>query len=121
MISGKILNKSNRQPMPDVFVKIEGTTIGTATDSDGTFTLASVPGGNHIIKTSLLGYESSVYDLNLTANTNDICIEMNEMAYGIDQVVVTASRTERNLKDVPIAVQIISGKRSEERRVGKEL
>ena len=69
--------------------------------------------GNHIIKTSLLGYESSIYDLNLTANTNDICIEMNEMAYGIDQVVVTASRTERNLKDVPVAVQIISGKNIE--------
>lgn len=57
-ITGKVLDENN-QPMPGVTIIVDGTTNGTMTGSDGTFTLGRVPSGATVI-VSCIGYTDQV-------------------------------------------------------------
>lgn len=57
-ITGKVLDENNR-PMPGVTIIVDGTTNGTMTGPDGTFTLGGVPSGATVI-VSCIGYTDQV-------------------------------------------------------------
>lgn len=57
-ITGKVLDENN-QPMPSVTIIVDGTTNGTMTGPDGTFTLGGVPSGATVI-VSCIGYTDQV-------------------------------------------------------------
>lgn len=57
-ITGKVLDENN-QPMPGVTIIVDGTTNGTMTGPDGTFTLWGVPSGATVI-VSCIGYTDQV-------------------------------------------------------------
>lgn len=57
-ITGKVLDENN-QPMPGVTIIVDGTTNGTMTGPDGTFTLGGVPSGATVI-VSCIGYTNQV-------------------------------------------------------------
>ena len=57
-ITGKVLDENN-QPMPGVTIIVDGTTKGTMTGPDGTFTLDGVPSGATVI-VSCIGYTNQV-------------------------------------------------------------
>ena len=57
-ITGKVLDENN-QPMPGVTIIVDGTTNGTMTGPDGTFTLGGVPSGATVI-VSCIGYTDHV-------------------------------------------------------------
>lgn len=57
-ITGKVLDENN-QPMPGVTIIVDGTTNGTMTGPDGTFTLGGVPSGATVI-VSCIGYTDKV-------------------------------------------------------------
>ena len=45
-IKGKVLDETN-QPLPGVAVSIDGTTLGSATDVNGNYTISGVNPGNY--------------------------------------------------------------------------
>lgn len=57
-ITGKVLDENN-QPMPGVTIIVDGTTNGTMTGPDGTFTLGGVPSSATVI-VSCIGYTNQV-------------------------------------------------------------
>ncbi|QKX04414.1 TonB-dependent receptor [Aquimarina sp. TRL1] len=58
-ISGMITDKeSNDSPLPFANVVLKGTTIGTATDFDGKYTIDNIPVGTYIVEFSFTGYET---------------------------------------------------------------
>jgi hypothetical protein len=42
-VSGRVTDRANNQGLPGVTVLVKGTTLGTATGNDGTFTLSVPP------------------------------------------------------------------------------
>jgi hypothetical protein len=76
-ISGEALDADNL-PLPGVTVMVQGTTVGTATDLDGKFTLA-VPGENSVLLFSCTG---SVVDAGGEAITG-ACIAGKGAANGV--------------------------------------
>ncbi len=87
-IKGTVLEKDTLEPMAGSQVFLIGTTIGTAADSDGNFTLKNIPGGIFELSASFLGYES----VSLTFNTNAIEPEyvlfLQPKVYELDEVTV---------------------------------
>jgi outer membrane receptor for ferrienterochelin and colicin len=55
-ISGTVLEVGTRQPIEGASVVIEGTTLGTRTRSNGTYTILGVPPGTHTLTARRLGY-----------------------------------------------------------------
>lgn len=81
-VSGKVTDDKG-DPLPGVTVVVEGTTYGTVTDFNGTYTLTSIPDGA-ILQFSFVGMISQKIAVN---NQTVINVEMKADAIGIDEVV----------------------------------
>ena len=71
-VSGVVSDSETGDALPGANVVVEGTTLGTATDQNGRYTL-SVPSGTHTFTASFIGYDESeevvtVRNSNLTLN-----------------------------------------------------
>ncbi|MDR3694554.1 carboxypeptidase-like regulatory domain-containing protein [Mucilaginibacter sp.] len=57
-ISGRVINKSDRQPVADASVFLNNATVGTKTADNGTFTLTNVRPGQYDLVVSIIGFET---------------------------------------------------------------
>lgn len=81
-VGGTVFNQ-NGEPLPGVTVSVEGTTIGTATNMDGQYSLA-VPDGATLVF-SFIGFETQ---RTAVGNRTIINITLSEDMAALDEVVV---------------------------------
>lgn len=108
-VSGCVVDKATGNPIPFASISLKGTYKGTTAAEDGTFLLEKVPGGQQTLEAWVLGYDKNTAEITVEGDVSGIRIPLSERSSEIDEVVVTATRTERVLLDVPIATQVISG------------
>ena len=84
-ITGVVLDQ-NREAVLGVDVLVKGTTIGTATDADGNFSL-QVPNENAVLQISYLGYKTQEI---LVGNKRKINVTLVEDSKALAEVTVTA-------------------------------
>jgi len=91
-ISGTVLDEEG-QPIPGATVSVPGTSIGTATDLDGKYSI-SIPEGSSLIF-SFIGFESQTI---VVGNQTTIDIVLSQNAQALDEVIVlgygTAKKSE---------------------------
>ena len=75
-----------KQPMPGVTVRVVGTTVGTATNEKGWFSI-DLPINKGKLEFSFVGYKKQQVDF--TEKTDTLRVTMEEDAVDIDEVVVT--------------------------------
>src|SRR5574339_896965 len=56
-VSGKVTDAATNQPLPGVSVLVKGTTVGTATGVDGSYTL-NVPEGSNTLVFRYISYKT---------------------------------------------------------------
>ncbi|MDN5205349.1 TonB-dependent receptor [Fulvivirgaceae bacterium BMA10] len=121
-IKGLISDIENN-PIPGISVRIEGTSLGAASDVSGTFIIKNVPSGNYVLHITGIGYESlnesviakagEVIQLNITlkaATTQLQAVEITgrkEITYRNDLSFI-ASKTASPLNEVPQAVSYVT-------------
>ncbi|MCK4307229.1 TonB-dependent receptor [candidate division WOR-3 bacterium] len=59
-ISGTVVDRTTKQPLPGVNVCILGTTMGAATDTNGKYLIEKVPMREYSIEASMIGYKPVV-------------------------------------------------------------
>lgn len=100
-ISGILVDKKTKEPLPNVNIYISNTTWGTASNSDGSFKISSLFPGNHEIVFSMLGYETHSQICKVTDSSKIfIRIEMVPKVYEFKEVIVTADRPEQWFEDL---------------------
>lgn len=90
-ITGKVLDENN-QPMPGVTIVVDGTTKGTMTGPDGTFTLAEVPLGSTVI-VSCIGYTNQV----LPEGKSNYVVSLVPDSEMLEETVVVAFGQQKKL------------------------
>jgi TonB-linked SusC/RagA family outer membrane protein len=90
-ISGKVLAADRNEPLPGVTVVVKGTTIGTGTAADGSFSL-SVPNGTGTLVVSFVGYITK--ELPITGTT-PITVTLSQDVKALQEVVVVGYGTQR--------------------------
>ena len=88
-VSGTVTDEKG-SPLPGVTVLVKGTTIGTASNGDGSF-LLEVP-ENSVITFSYIGYVRQ--DVPVTGATTGLKIQMAEDAQSLSEVVVVGYGTQ---------------------------
>ena len=102
-IVGKVTDEK-KQPMPGVTVRLEGSTVGTATNSKGIFTLM-LPVRKGVLEFSFVGYKTQ--KVSFTEITKDtIRVMMKEDIQSLDEAVVVAYGTT-NKREMTGAVSVI--------------
>ncbi len=89
-LSGLVTDRSG-SPLPGVTVVVKGTTIGTITDVDGRYILATVPNGS-VIVFSFVGMRSQ--EIAYQGQTT-LSVEMQDQTIGLDEVVAIGYGTQR--------------------------
>jgi TonB-linked SusC/RagA family outer membrane protein len=93
------------RPFPGVRVSVKGTMIGGVTDTEGFFTLR-MPGDAFTLVFTYLGYRAEEV---MVPATNTVVVHMEQVAIGIEGIVVTALGFEREKKTLGYSVQDIQG------------
>src|SRR5690554_3391754 len=101
-VSGTVTDQ-NGNPLPGVTVSVSGTSIGTATDLEGKYTL-SVPEGSTLVF-SFIGFESQRIEV---GSRTVIDVTLNEDMTSLDEVVVVGYGTERR-SDLTGAITSVDG------------
>ena len=89
-------------------VSLKGTTIGTSTDETGHFQLINLPEGEQIIVVTNIGYKSQEEKITIKANTTiEIKFHLEEDIMNLEEVVVSADRSEQKRTEAPVIVNTI--------------
>ncbi|MGC1630739.1 MAG: TonB-dependent receptor [Gelidibacter sp.] len=96
-IAGKLIDKEyNDEPLAFGNVLIKGTTIGTTSDMDGTYSFDNLNEGRYTLIYSFVGYQTQELEVALTAGkVVSINVDMVASADALDEVVIsTTTRKE---------------------------
>jgi len=98
-VTGSVTSTDNA-PLPGVSVVVKGTTIGTASDANGKFSI-SVPNGQAVLQFSFISFETQEV---VVGNQTTINISLKEATEELKEVVVTALGISRESKSLGYAV-----------------
>lgn len=98
-VRGQVVDMETKVPLIGVTVMLAGSNAGSTTDTNGYFSLNSVPTGRISLIISYLGYETQrLSQLQLTSGKELVLtIEMKESLQSLNEVVITG----RQRKDLP--------------------
>lgn len=105
-ISGKVIDERTGEALPGTNVYIVGTSLGGATNVDGTYEIANVPPGSYSLVAAFIGYRTQQVDVNVVANEiANVNFSMREDVFRGEEVVVTgiASRTSKAVAEVAVS------------------
>ena len=108
-ISGTVNNDKN-EPLIGANVYLNGTTIGTATNNIGEFTIKNIKEGNYELCVSYLGYKRYRTQINLDKAVDNLTIIMQESEGELGEIVVTATGTPHHLKTAPVPTELVTKK-----------
>lgn len=109
-ITGTVLDQ-NGEPIPGATISIPGTTIGTATDLDGNFSI-DVPEGSTLV-VSFIGFDSQSIEI---GNQKVINITLIESTETLQEVVVVGYGTQKKV-NLTGAVGVATSERLENRPI----
>jgi outer membrane receptor protein involved in Fe transport len=99
-ITGKVIDRSDREGLIGVNIIIRGTTFGTVTDLDGNYIIRNIRPGEYSIEFRYIGYESMLYTgIRVQAGeSTTLNVELNPQAITASEDIVIVG--ERPIFDV---------------------
>lgn len=111
-IEGRILDAETETPLPGATIRVQGTAFGAAAGPDGRFVIEDIPGGRYRLRISFVGYATAVVDVDVSRielfeERPPLVVRLRPAEIEGEEVVVTATRTERSRREVPVIVNVI--------------
>ena len=115
-----IKDKNTNEPLTGVTVRVDGTTIGSASNEKGLVHLNNIPSGIQIVIFNYIGYEpladtllfpfqeDSTHNIYLTESTEDL-----------EEVIVTSTRSSRSINDLPTRIEAVTAEELDEKATMK--
>ncbi|MDE6633186.1 MAG: SusC/RagA family TonB-linked outer membrane protein, partial [Muribaculaceae bacterium] len=89
-VTGYVYSAADDHPVIGATVQVEGTTIGTATDLDGNFTLKNVPNNAKTLVVSYVGMHTEK-----VAIADNVRVALKDAANDLDELIVVAYGTAK--------------------------
>ena len=91
-LSGKVIDRSTKQPIPGANVIVKDSRLGAASDINGEFLIENLPAGHYIIEISSVGYKPRARtDVIVKSNQkNFLSVSMEADILSGEEVTVTA-------------------------------
>ncbi|QEE48673.1 TonB-dependent receptor [Flavobacterium alkalisoli] len=103
-VKGQITD--NGSPLPYASIHVKETGYGISADENGNYSI-KLPAGNYTLMVSAIGYKTKERTINITANNeSQLNIELETSSLNLDQVVITASRSQERRQEAPVIVTV---------------
>ncbi len=107
-ISGKVIDSSSKEPLMGVYVTTDNN-LGAQTDRSGNFTIKNVPAGEYTLRTMYYSdFSQDEKKVTVNGNLSGITLSISQEGMKLEQVVVTATRTEKRLSEAPELTTVIN-------------
>ncbi len=108
-VSGRVTDSKN-EGIPGATVLIEGTSLGSSSNVDGTYNIQNVPAGPHTLVMSFVGYNSVRRPVTVVAGQNvEVTAGLAENVTQLSEAVVVGYGTQRR-QDVTGSITTVSSK-----------
>ena len=111
-VNGTIKDAESGRPVVGANITLRSTFLGAASDTKGNYELVRVPAGTYTLLVSVLGYERMTID-RVAVRRGEVTrmdIAMHSVPLQTEPVVVTASRREQSLQEVPVSVSTVTAR-----------
>jgi len=88
-------------------IVLKGTTLGRVADKEGFYYFNKIIPGTFTLRVSLLGFETQEKTIIILKGENYVDFKLEETNINLNEVVVTGTRSEKTLKNVPVITQVI--------------
>ena len=110
-VFGHVVDVKTREHIPYVIIHVKGTTLATATDRTGHFFLKNMPEGTFVIEAKYMGYTTQSKSVTIKKDeTKEVNFSLSPNDLILDEVVVSANRSETERRLAPNLVNVIGGK-----------
>ncbi len=105
-VKGKVIDKNSGEPLAGVYV-IYGKNLGTTTGQEGFYLFKTVP-GKITISFQFIGYGSITEVVTVIGNDTVVLnIGMEMKVREIDQIVISANKTEQKIAELTVSMDIV--------------
>lgn len=109
MLFGDVKSSSGNEHLSFVNIMIKGTNFGTTSDASGHFKLANLPLGKQTVQFQCLGYKLKEVEVVFEKGKSvELYIKLDDDVLNLEQVVITGTRTQHYVKDVPVRTEVIT-------------
>ncbi|GLC28339.1 SusC/RagA family TonB-linked outer membrane protein [Roseisolibacter agri] len=105
-VTGTVVEEGSGAPLPAAQVQLRGTTVGTITGDNGTFTLR-VPAGDVVLLVRRIGYPA--VEARVAADQGTVRVSMRKDALKLEEIVVTGQATGISRRNLPNSIASVSG------------
>jgi outer membrane receptor for ferrienterochelin and colicins len=105
-LSGYIFLKDSSSAV-GATIGVKGTSLGSTADKNGFYRITRLVPGIYSIRVSLVGSETQEKQITLHQGENRADFTLAESEINLNEVVVTGTRSEKMLKNVPVVTQVI--------------
>ena len=95
-------------PLAGASVYIKELSKGTYSTEKGYFEIKAIPAGNYSVEISYVGYKRKTFSVSTSETDSPLKIYMAEDAITTKQVIVTASKHEESIAELPVSALTIS-------------
>jgi outer membrane receptor for ferrienterochelin and colicins len=106
----RVTDSLTRQPVIGATVRTANRVkpvVGAVTDVNGMARLANLPAGLSALLVSAVGYETATFPLGNESPADTLFFVLKPATESIDEVTVTATRTNSRIEDLPIKVEVL--------------
>ena len=103
-ITGKIFDSQTKEPLTGASIVIQGTQIGTQSNTNGSFTLSSEQAFDSVI-VSFIGYQEAKFK---AEQGKSMSIPLEISVVNLQEVVITANREATLRSQVPVTISKVS-------------
>lgn len=99
------------ESIPFASIGIKGTTMGASTNQLGHYKLSNIPFGKYRVFVSVVGYKTKELVVVLSKGESvEVNFDIEKDVMNIDEVVVSANRSEQKRSEAPVIVNTLSHK-----------
>ncbi|MBC8146193.1 MAG: TonB-dependent receptor, partial [bacterium] len=115
-IRGVVRSTEDDTPVSGATIRVAGTDRGAIARSDGSFAVRGIPPGEYTLSVSSIGFETIDTTIVLTTgHALDLVLLLAAGEHETEEVVVTGTRTQRTIDDVPVRVEAVPQEEVEEK------
>ncbi len=110
-ISFKIIDSTKNEVLIGASIRLLGSqkNIGASTDANGLAQIKNLSAGKQTFEASFIGYEKKQFDVTLPINQTQLpfVVALVPSEEDLEEVTVTATRTNSRIEDLPIKVEVL--------------
>lgn len=107
-IEGRVINKETGEPIANANILIHGTYIGAASDDQGKFFIEKVKPGKYLLICSAIGFRKQEFSITILSGQKSLIdFFLEPTALQLRDIVVTASKFNQAIEDVPVTMHVL--------------